>query len=141
MDSRFASLPIHELNQDEAPMIRSERSELAVPASNTRMIENALASEADVAFLDLEDAVAPSEKVRAREQVIAAVRDGDWGRKPPAFRINALDTHFCYRDLIDIVEAAGDRLELIVVPKVQRSEDVHVIATLLNQIESALGVQ
>src|SRR3954452_10694095 len=129
------------MKHQEAPMIRSERSELAVPASNPRMIEKALASEADVAFLDLEDAVAPSEKVRAREKVIAAVRDGDWGRKPPAFRINALDSHFCYRDLIDVVEAVGDRLELIIVPKVQRPEDVHVVATLLNQIESALGFQ
>jgi citrate lyase beta subunit len=129
------------MKHQEAPMIRSERSELAVPASNPRMIEKALASETDVAFLDLEDAVAPSEKVRARDKVIAAVRDGDWGRKPPAFRINALDTHFCYRDLIDVVEAVGDRLELIIVPKVQRPEDVHVVATLLNQIESALGFQ
>lgn len=122
-------------------MIRSERSELAVPGSNPRMIEKALASDADVAFLDLEDAVAPSEKVSARAQVIAAVRDGDWGGKPPAFRINALDTHFCYRDLIDVVEAAGDRLELIVVPKVQRPEDVYMVATLLDQIESAVGIR
>jgi citrate lyase subunit beta/citryl-CoA lyase len=105
------------------------------------MIEKALASDADVAFLDLEDAVAPSEKVPARTRVIAALRDGDWGGKPPAFRINALDTPFCYRDLIDVVEAAGEQLELIVVPKVQRPEDVHVVATLLDQIEAALGIR
>jgi citrate lyase beta subunit len=122
-------------------MIRSERSVLAVPASNTRMIDKALVSDADVAFLDLEDAVAPSEKVQARTNVIAAVRDGDWGGMPPAFRINALDTPYCYRDLIEVVEGAADRLELIVVPKVQRPEDVYVVATLLNQIEAALGVR
>jgi citrate lyase beta subunit len=122
-------------------MIRSERSELAVPASNPRMIEKALASDADVAFLDLEDAVAPSEKVSARAQAIAVVRDADWAGKPPAFRINALDTHYCYRDLVDVVEAAGERLELIVVPKVQRPEDVYLVATLLDQIESAMGIR
>lgn len=105
------------------------------------MIEKALVSDADVAFLDLEDAVAPSEKVLARAHVIAAVRDGDWGDKPPAFRINAIDTHFCYRDLIDVVEAAGERLELIVVPKVQRPRDVHFISTLLDQIEAAIGLR
>lgn len=122
-------------------MVRSERSELAVPGSNRRMIEKALASEADIAFLDLEDAVAPSEKARARELVIAAIRGDDWQDKPRAFRINGLDTEYCYRDLVDVVEAAGDRLDLIVVPKVQRPEDVYLLATLLTQIESACGIQ
>jgi citrate lyase subunit beta/citryl-CoA lyase len=120
--------------------MRIERSELAVPASNPRMIERALACTADVAFLDLEDAVAPSEKPRARAQVIAALRDGDWHSKPRAVRINGLDTPFCYRDLVDIVEAAGDRLDLVVVPKVNRPEDVHVVATLLGQIEQHVGI-
>ncbi len=115
--------------------MRPERSVLAVPASNPRMIDKALASDADVAFLDLEDAVAPSEKAQARTQVIAALRDKDWRGKPGAYRINALDTPFCYRDLIEVVEAAGDRLDLVVVPKVNRPEDVHVVATLLAQIE------
>jgi malyl-CoA/(S)-citramalyl-CoA lyase len=80
-----------------------ERSELAVPASNPRMIDKALASEADVAFLDLEDAVAASEKAQARAHVIAALREKNWRGKPPAYRINALDTSFCYRDLIEVV--------------------------------------
>jgi citrate lyase beta subunit len=120
--------------------MRIERSELAVPASNPRMIDKALASAADVAFLDLEDAVAPSEKPVARAHVIAALRDKDWQRKPRSFRINALDTPFCYRDLIEIVEAAGDRLDLVVVPKVNRPEDVHVVATLLGQIEQNVGI-
>jgi citrate lyase subunit beta/citryl-CoA lyase len=120
--------------------MRVERSELAVPASNPRMIEKALASAADVAFLDLEDAVAPSEKPGARAHVIAALRDMDWRGKPRAFRINALDTPYCYRDLVEIVEAAGDRIDLVVVPKVNRPEDVHVVATLLGQIEQHAGI-
>jgi citrate lyase beta subunit len=121
-------------------MMKIARSELAVPASNPRMIDKALASDADVAFLDLEDAVAPSEKARARTHVIAALREKDWRGKPPAYRINALDTPYCYRDLIEVVEAAGDRLALVVVPKLNRPEDVHVVATLLNQVEQAAGI-
>ena len=119
---------------------RPERSVLAVPASNWRMVEKAVASAADVVFLDLEDAVAPTEKGAARQHVIRAVRELDWGRKPRLFRINALDTPFFYRDLIEIVEAVGDRLDLILVPKVNRPEDVIVVKTLLTQIEAAIGV-
>ncbi|MDQ3411022.1 MAG: aldolase/citrate lyase family protein, partial [Chloroflexota bacterium] len=89
------------------------------------MIEKALASPADVVIIDLEDAVAPGQKVAARGQVIRALRELDWGRKPRLFRINALDTPWFYRDLIEIVEQAGDALDLIVVPKVNRPEDVH----------------
>lgn len=120
--------------------MRIERSELAVPASNPRMIDKALAAAADVAFLDLEDAVAPPEKQRARTQVINALRDKDWQGKPRAFRINALDTSYCYRDLVEIVEAAGDLVDLIVVPKVNRPEDVHFVSTLLRQIERHVGI-
>jgi citrate lyase subunit beta/citryl-CoA lyase len=104
------------------------------------MIDKALASDADVAFLDLEDAVAPSEKPHARAHVIAALLDKDWHGKPGAYRINALDSPFCYRDLIEVVEAAGDRLDFVVVPKVNRPEDVHVVATLLGQIEQSVGI-
>jgi citrate lyase subunit beta/citryl-CoA lyase len=122
-------------------MMRVERSELAVPASNPRMIEKALASDADIAFLDLEDAVAPAEKATARANVIRALRELDWQGKPRAFRINALDTPFCYRDLVEIVEAAGDRIDLIVVPKVNRPEDVSTVVTLLQQIEWHAGLE
>jgi citrate lyase beta subunit len=121
-------------------MMRIARSELAVPASNPRMIDKALVSAADVAFLDLEDAVAPTEKTSARANVIAALRDKDWHGKPRAMRINALDTPYCYRDLVEVVEAAGDRLDLIIVPKVNRPEDVSFVATLLGQIEEHLGI-
>lgn len=116
------------------------RSELAVPASNWRMIEKAVASAADRIFLDLEDAVAPAEKATARASVVRALTELDWGDKPRAFRVNALDTPFFYRDLIEILEVAGDRVELVVVPKVNRSEDLHVVATLLAQIEASVGL-
>ncbi len=119
---------------------RLERSELAVPASNWAMVQKAVGSAADVVFLDLEDAVAPSEKAASRQHVIRAVRELAWEPKPRFFRMNALDTPFFYRDLVEIVEAVGDRLDLILVPKVNRPEDVYAVEVLLTQIEAAAGV-
>lgn len=119
--------------------MRIERSVLSVPASNWSMIQKAVASDADTVLLDLEDAVAPDEKVGSRDVVVRAVRDLDWGSKSKTFRMNALDTPFFYRDLIDIVEGTAAGIDLIVVPKVNRPEDVYVIDTLLTQIEAAIG--
>jgi citrate lyase beta subunit len=118
---------------------RLERSELAVPASRPDMIAKAVASAADVVFLDLEDAVAPDQKTEARQHVVRAVRELDWSAKPRTYRVNGLDTPFFYRDLIDVVEAAGDRLDLVIVPKVNRPADVYVVETLLGQIEANHG--
>ena len=118
---------------------RIERSELAVPASNWDMVAKAVTSEADVVFLDLEDSVAPGEKVASRQNVIRAVRDLDWGAKPTLFRMNALDTPYFYGDLVEVVEAVGDRLDLIMLPKANRPEDVYVVETLLTQIEANKG--
>jgi citrate lyase beta subunit len=118
--------------------MRAWRSELAVPGSNTRMIEKAAGSDADVVFLDLEDAVAPTEKIAARATVVAGLREREWGTKSVAFRVNPLDTPFFYRDLIEVVEGAGDAVSLIVVPKVNRPEDIFVVDTLLTQLEAAL---
>jgi citrate lyase subunit beta/citryl-CoA lyase len=118
---------------------RLERSELAVPASRSDMIAKALASAADVVFLDLEDAVAPDQKVGARQHVVRAICELDWGGKPRIYRVNGLDTPFFYRDLIEVVEAAGDRLDLVMIPKVNRPEDVYVVETLLTQIETHRG--
>ena len=115
--------------------MRPWRSELAVPGSNSRMIDKAIGSAADVVFLDLEDAVAPGEKESARTIVSMAISEKDWGRKRRAFRINALDTPHFYRDLIGIVAKVGSSTELVVVPKVNRPEDVYVVETLLTQIE------
>lgn len=121
--------------------MRAWRSELAVPGSNPRMIEKAAGSDADVAFLDLEDAVAPAEKAAARPSVVAGLRERQWGATTAAFRVNALDTPFFYRDLIEVVEGASDAVSLVVVPKVNRPEDVYVVDTLLTQLEASLGLR
>ncbi len=119
---------------------RLHRSELCVPGSNVRMLEKAPHAGADVVMLDLEDAVAPDEKEQARRNVIDALREQEW---PCAvsLRVNGLDTHWCYRDVVDVVEVAGDRLDAILVPKVGDAGDVRFVATLLEQIEAAIGLQ
>ncbi len=120
---------------------RLQRSELAVPASRPELFAKALAGDADYVFLDLEDAVSPNEKVAARAQAIAGLRDHDWrGRgKTISLRINGLDTHYMYRDVVDVVEAAGDRLDTVLIPKVGTASDVYMVDALLTQIEDAHG--
>ncbi|MEZ5585253.1 MAG: aldolase/citrate lyase family protein [Candidatus Competibacteraceae bacterium] len=120
---------------------RLERSVLLVPASNWKMIQKTAAATADAVCIDLEDAVAPDEKEASRAHVIQAFTELDFGNKLKLFRMNGLDTHFAYRDLIEIVEAAGHQVDLIVVPKVNRPEDIVVVETLLSQIESYKGIQ
>ena len=121
-------------------MPQLERSVLSVPGSNWHMIEKAVTTQADLAFIDLEDAVAPNVKVESRQRVIEAFHTLDWEAKPHAYRINALDTPFFYRDIIDIVEQCGDALDTMIVPKVSRPEDLYVVDTLLTQIEMAMGL-
>jgi citrate lyase subunit beta/citryl-CoA lyase len=121
--------------------MRTPRSVLAVPASNLGMAGKALASPADAVFLDLEDAVAPDEKAEARGKIVQALQELDWGNRPTLYRSNALDTPYFYRDVIEVVEEAGDRLDSILIPKVQRPEDLHVAATLLYQTELAVGLE
>jgi citrate lyase beta subunit len=120
--------------------MRAVRSLLAVPGSELRMVEKALDSAADGVFLDLEDAVSPDEKPSARKKVIQALEDLDWRGRPTLYRINALDTPYFYRDLVEIVEEAGERLDSVLIPKVQRPEDLHLVATLLFQLELATGL-
>jgi malyl-CoA/(S)-citramalyl-CoA lyase len=120
---------------------RLHRSELAVPSSNVRMLEKAPRLGADVVMLDLEDAVAPDDKEQARINLIDALREQDWSRCSVSVRINGLDTHWCYRDVIDVVEQAGEHLDAIVIPKVSGAGDVHLVATLLTQIEEAMGLE
>lgn len=117
------------------------RSLLAVPASNRKMVEKALASEADAVFLDLEDAVAPDRKAGARSDVVRAVKELDWRRRPKLYRINATDTRWFYRDVIEVAEAAGAALDAIMVPKVSRQEDLHAIALLLSGVEREKGLE
>lgn len=120
---------------------RAERSVLATPGSNPRMIAKALASDADVVMIDLEDAVAPEAKAAARADVASALREGDWRGRPRTFRINALDTPWFVHDLVEVIEGAQGKVDLIVVPKVGRPEDVHTVATILSSLEAAAAVQ
>ena len=118
---------------------RLHRSELAVPASNLRMLEKAPDAGADIVFLDLEDAVAPDDKVQARLNAIEALQSQDWSKTATSVRINGLDTHWAYRDVVDIVEAVGNRIDMILVPKVGRPADLEFVELLLSQIEQAYG--
>ena len=118
---------------------RLNRSELAIPGSNPKFLENATTSPADVIFLDLEDSVAPDDKERARKNVIAALNDLKWGHRVLSVRINGLDTHYMYRDVVDILEQTGERLDLIMIPKVGTAADVYALDMLVTQIEQAKG--
>ena len=122
---------------------RLQRSELAVPGSNPGMFEKAAASAADYVFLDLEDAVSPGDKVQARKNVIEALNDIDWRGlgKTVSLRINSLDTHYMYRDVVDVVEQAGDKLDTILIPKVGVAADVYMVDAMLTQIETARGFE
>ena len=123
---------------EQAPA-RLNRSELAVPGSQAQMFEKAAKSDVDVIFLDLEDAVAPDEKEQARKNIIVALNEIDWGHKTMSIRINGLDTHYMYRDVVDIVEQAGERLDLIMIPKVGTAADVYAVDMMVTQIEDAKG--
>ena len=122
-----------------ADKARLHRSELAVPGTNVRAMEKAPTLSADVVFLDLEDAVAPDDKEQARKNVIEALAAHDWSSTAVSVRINGLDTHWCYRDVVDVVEACGEVLDTVLVPKVGAPSDVEFVATLLDQIEQRNG--
>src|SRR3954454_1875438 len=115
--------------------MRLRRSELSTPASNERMIESAARSDADLVFLDLEDAVAPAEKPGARGRAVGALRELDWGARVRAVRINGVDTQWAYQDVIDVVLGARDALDVLIVPKVRAPRDVWWVETLLDQLE------
>ena len=115
---------------------RLHRSELAVPGTQDTMFEKSAKSAADIIFLDCEDAVAPDDKERARSNIVQALNDIDWGTKTMMVRINGLDTHFMYRDVIDIVENCP-RLDMLLIPKVGTAADVYAVDMLVTQIETA----
>src|SRR5437899_5303249 len=118
---------------------RLHRSELAVPGSQPALFLKALDGEADYVFLDLEDAVAPADKEQARKNVVAGLLDHDWKArgKTVSVRINGIDTHYMYRDMVDVVEQAGHRLDVVLVPKVGVPADVYLVHALLTQLEAA----
>ncbi|MFZ5709132.1 MAG: HpcH/HpaI aldolase/citrate lyase family protein [Pseudomonadota bacterium] len=122
---------------------RLQRSELAVPSSNPAMIDKAANGPADYVFLDLEDAVAPPEKEQARRNCIAALNDIDWAAKGKtvSVRINGLDTHYMYRDVVDVMEQAGGRVHTLLVPKVGVPADLYMVEAMCSQIEQARGLE
>ena len=118
---------------------RLYRSKLFVPGSRPALFEKAAASAADVVCLDLEDAVAPADKDKARDNIVAALNEVNWGAKLVTVRINGLDTDFCYRDTLALVERGGERLDAIMIPKVGNASDVYAIDMLITQASSFVG--
>jgi citrate lyase subunit beta/citryl-CoA lyase len=110
--------------------------------SQPDLFPKALESEVDYVFLDLEDAVAPGDKEQARKNVMQGLLQHDWrGRgKTICVRINGIDTHYMYRDVVDVVEQAGHRLDTVLIPKVGVPADVYLVDALLTQIEAAKGI-
>jgi malyl-CoA/(S)-citramalyl-CoA lyase len=119
--------------------VRLYRSKLFVPGSRPALFEKAAASAADVVCLDLEDAVAPSDKEAARDNIVVALNEVNWGNKTVTVRINGLDTNFCYRDVLALVEKGGERLDAIMIPKVGCAADVYAIDMLITQASDFVG--
>src|SRR5207244_10477261 len=128
-------------NMSERTRNLPRRSSLAVPASSEKMLQKAQGLAADMVFLDLEDSVAPLEKGAARENAVKAINEGDWGDKVLCVRVNAWDTKWTYRDVIYVVENASERLDEIMLPKVQSAAEVIALDLLLTQIELTTGRQ
>ena len=121
------------------PPARPNRCQLFGPGSNTKLFAKMAASDADVINLDLEDSVSPSDKDSARANVIEAINTIDWNTKTLAVRINSLDTPYWYRDVVDLLEQAGDRLDQIMIPKVGNASDIYAVDALVTAIEAAKG--
>src|SRR6185295_4882670 len=115
------------------------RACLSVPGSSPKMLGKAPSVGADMVFLDLEDAVAPLEKESARDNIVQAINEQDWGETVLCVRVNAWDTEWTYRDVIAIVEGASERLDELMLPKVQTAAEVQALDMLLTQIEKTTG--
>jgi len=126
----------------EANAQRVQRCELAVPGSSPEMFEKALNSGVDVIFLDLEDAVAPDDKLQARKNVIKAINELDWAGHgiTVSIRINGLDTQYMVRDVVDLIEQCGDKIDTLLIPKVGVYADVYMVEAMLNQLEMQQGM-
>ena len=120
-----------------APISRPNRCQLFGPGSRVSLFEKMAGSAADVINLDLEDSVAPSDKDQARENIISATHEVEWNNKTLSVRINSLDTPYWYRDVIDLLEKASNRLDQIMIPKVGNAADVYAVDALLTAIETA----
>jgi citrate lyase subunit beta/citryl-CoA lyase len=117
-----------------------QRSTLAIPASTYKLFEKGIRARPDAIFMDLEDSVAPPDKVMARKNVIRALKELDWGRVRPMVRINGLDTEWFIRDLVEIVEQAGEYIDSFVVPMVGTASDVYTVDAILTQLEKSEGL-
>lgn len=122
-----------------APPARPNRCQLFGPGSNERLFAKMAASDADVINLDLEDSVSPSDKDSARANIIKAIGAVDWGKKTVSVRINGLDTPWWYRDVVDLLEQADERLDQIMIPKVGCAADIYAVDALVTAIEAAKG--
>jgi len=120
---------------------RARRVQLSTPGSSEKMMEKAAASKADHVFLDLEDAVAPSQKRGARRKIVEALNSLDWGRKVRCVRINDLGTEYAFEDIIEVVEGAGKNLDTIMMTKVTTPADVLFADKLLHQLERKLKLE
>jgi citrate lyase subunit beta/citryl-CoA lyase len=129
------------MQSDAAPPPRARRSELATPASSEKMCVKAAASDADLVFLDLEDACAPVAKEGARAIAVQALTELDWGRTIRAVRVNGIDTPWCHGDIIEVVTGAREALDVIIVPKARDSRAVWWVEVLLTQLEDKLGLR
>ncbi len=128
-------------NYERETFSRVRRSELSTPGHSEKMIAKAAASDADMVFLDLEDAVAPSAKVGARKNIIAGLNELDWGDKIRSYRINSVDTQWCHDDIAEVVTGAGANIDVIMVPKIKGPREVWFVDDLLTQLELKLGLQ
>ncbi|WP_299361382.1 L-malyl-CoA/beta-methylmalyl-CoA lyase [uncultured Paracoccus sp.] len=122
-----------------APPARLNRCQLFGPGSRESLFAKMAKSAADVINLDLEDSVAPDDKAQARRNVIQAIGDIDWGNKTLSVRINGLDTPYWYRDVVDLLEQAGERLDLIMIPKAGNASDIYAVDALVTAVERAKG--
>ena len=122
-----------------APVARPNRCQLFGPGSRPAIFEKMAGSAADVINIDLEDSVAPSDKASARRNVIQAIGDIDWGNKTLSVRINGLDTPYWYRDVVDLLENASERLDQIMIPKVGNAADIYAVDALVSAVEAAKG--
>jgi citrate lyase subunit beta / citryl-CoA lyase len=122
-------------------LIRPRRSCLSVPGSSPKMLGKAPTLPADEVFMDLEDSVAPGAKEEARGNIVQALKEGDWNGKTVVVRINSVDTRWCYRDVVEVVENAGQFLDCVMIPKVEYPTDVTFVDDLLRMIEDTVGLE
>lgn len=120
---------------------RLRRSELSTPGTSTKMIAKAAASDADLVFLDLEDAVAPAQKPGARKNIVAALNELDFGKSIRSYRINNVGTVWCHDDLIEVVSGAGANIDVIIVPKIKAPRDIWFVDDMLTQLEMKHGLE